>query len=177
MKKRIKHNKFVIGLAVVALAAASILWSGGSLQSVAAASGQDGSVRFVSYACIGITPSQMLRLSVANTTNAVGTPITWTYTVTNSGGVPLYESDKMPVPAGGFAGRDILVGGWGADREPRTGRVQMLVKIVIEAPAGSKPADCPVSLEIINSETGATTVLSGGGSYSSGYVKVSGDGD
>ena len=81
----------------------------------------------------------MLRISVANTANSIGETVQWTYKVSNSGGVPLYESERIPVPAGGFAGRDVLIGGLGADGEPRTVRVQMLVKIVIEAPSGSKP--------------------------------------
>src|SRR5262245_44633537 len=157
MKRIITHNRFIIGLAVVALAAAGILWKGAGLQPVAASS-QNESTGFVS---LGITPGQTLRINVSNTAEPLDPgPITWTYTVTNTGSTPLYESGRIQVPPGEFRYSDVSRRDLPVEGEPGTGRVQMLVKLVIQLPRGVAPSDILSSVEIINEETGATTVLS-----------------
>src|SRR5262245_39647795 len=118
MKHRITCNRFAIRLAVVALAAAGILWGGAWLQPVAASS-QDMSVGFVP---VGITPGQALRINVSNTAKPLDPgPITWTYTVTNTGTTPLYESERILVPPGEFRYSDISRRNLPVAGEPGTG--------------------------------------------------------
>ena len=65
MKTRNTITK-LITITMAALIAANILCAGGLLTSVKAQTG-DGSVRFVSYASVGVVPEERVRLSVANT--------------------------------------------------------------------------------------------------------------
>ncbi|HKG20656.1 MAG TPA: hypothetical protein VKC34_02050 [Blastocatellia bacterium] len=161
MKKSLKHNRYIIGLALVALAAASIP----SGSKAVSASG-DGSVRFVSYASIGIAPEQVLRVSVGNPTNPRTAGRQLTFEVTVYGGLcPGSCAGEAPIKmlrtgtGGAVAPYDVPYNELGVEGEPGTGRVQMWVQIIIEAPSGSEPIDIPVWLDIINQRTGATTVL------------------
>lgn len=157
MKTRNTITKLITKtMAVAALAAAGLLCGAGWLQPVKAQSG-DGSVRFVSYASIGIVHGERVRLSVGNTEESAGTPVVWTYKVSNSGGVPLYESGRIEVAPGEVGFSDVTRQDLNTEGEPGTGRAEVLVKVTIQAPAGSNPKDFPVSLEVINEETGATS--------------------
>ena len=40
---------------------------------------------------------------------------------------------------------------------PETGRAEVMLRVTIQAPAGSNSKDSPVSLEVINEDTGATS--------------------
>ena len=169
MKTRNTITKLIaITMAVAAMASAGLLCGAGWLQPVKAQSGK-GTVRFISYVSIGISPRHRLRLSVANPAH----PRRESGGLIYSGEIS-YASGLCPGPCpgdppikilrsrvdwGGFGHSDVLYGDFGVDGEPRTGRVQMLVKILIEAPSGSEPADFPVSLEVINEETGATSTI------------------
>src|SRR5215510_11110044 len=107
MKTRNTITKLTITMAVAALAAAGLLCAAGWLPPVEAQSG-DGSVKFVSYASIGIVPGEKVRLSVANNIAKLDPgPITWTYKVTNTGSTPLYESERIQVPSGEFRSSDV----------------------------------------------------------------------
>jgi hypothetical protein len=156
MKTRNTITKLItITMAVTGLAATGLLCRAGWLQPVEA-SGRDGSVRFVSYTGIGIVPRQKVRISVGNTANSPGSTVTWTYKVTNTGGVPLYESERIPVPSGEFRSSDISYSGLEVAGEPGTGRVQLMVKLVVELPTGIDPSHAIGSLELIDEETGGT---------------------
>jgi len=71
MKTRNTITK-LITMTLAALVAAELLCGGGLLQPVKAQTG-DGSVKFVSYASIGIVHGQKVRLSVANNEESGGT--------------------------------------------------------------------------------------------------------
>jgi hypothetical protein len=156
MKKSLNHNRYIIGLALVALAAASIL-----SESKAVSASVDGSVRFVSYASIGIVPEQKLRISVGNPANPRTAGSQLTFEVAVYGRLSGEATIKMlrTGTGGAIAPYDVPYSELGVEGEPGTRRVQMWVQILIEAPSGSEPRDIPVSLEIINEGTGATTLL------------------
>ena len=146
--------------AVAALAAAGFLGGADWLQPVEAQTG-DGTVRFVSYAAFGIIPGQKVRLSVRNTEESAGTlSMSFSYYLahgTNSSTtVPLYESELIQVPPREFRFSDLSRRDLKIEGEPVTGRAQVLVRVTIQAPAGSNPNDSMVSLEVIKEETGAT---------------------
>jgi hypothetical protein len=158
MKTRNTITKLITKTMAVAALAAGLLCGAGWLQPVEAQTG-DGSVRFVSYASVGIVHGEKVRLTVGNTAKEPGSIITWTYTVTNSGGVPLYESKNpnLLTATGWFRYSDVSREDLKIEGEPGTGRAEVIVKVTIEAPAGSNPEDSPVSVEVINEATGATS--------------------
>jgi hypothetical protein len=160
MKARSTITKLIaITIAVAMLAAAGLLCGAGWLQPVEAQGG-DGSVRFVSYTPIGIAHGQRVRLSVGNTEESATNRFVYMYyTTTSPSGVPLYESERIQVPAGGFSFSDVSREDLNTEGEPRTGRVQMMVRVEIEAPSGSKPSDVIVSVETIEEATGRSSGL------------------
>jgi hypothetical protein len=150
-------RKLVTKTMAVAALAAGLLCGAGWQQPVEAQTG-DGSVTFVSYAAVGIVPGEKVRLSVGNTAQTPGSTITWTYKVSSPGGVPLYESKSEPilVSPGWFRYSDVSREDLKIEGEPGTGRAEVMVRVTIEAPAGSNPEDFPVSTEVMNEKTGAT---------------------
>jgi len=136
----------LITITMTALLAASIL-------PVKAQTG-DGSVRFVSYASIGIVAGERIRLSVANTEQSGGN-LTLSFSFylaheTNaSSSVPVYESVWMKVPSGEFRFADVARKDLKTEGEPETGRAQLILRISMIAPAGSNADDFPTSLQII----------------------------
>jgi hypothetical protein len=102
-------------------------------------------------------PSQKLRISVGN---AAGSPnrLIYVYSGMDPGGDPLFESERIEVPSGEFRSSDISYSALAAAGEPGTGRVQMMVKLVVELPAGLDPSAAICWLELIDEETGATSV-------------------
>jgi hypothetical protein len=166
MNSRITRNRLFIAPAGVVLAAIGVLWGAGWLQPAKAQTGE-GSVRFVSYACIGIVYGQKLRFSVGNAAEPTRTPVVWTYLVTNPGSGPVFESERIPVPSGEFRSRDITYTGLDVAGEPETGRVQMMVQITVDVPSGIDESDVIGSLEIIDEETGQTGYV--------GWIKLSPD--
>ena len=155
MKTRNTITKFLaLTLAVAALGA--LLCEAGMLQPVEAQMG-DGSVRFVSYASLGIVDGEKVRLSVGNTEQSSGTlTLSFSYYLahgTNSSSVPLYESELIQVPPGEFRFSDVSRKDLKTEGEPRTGRANVLVKVTLIAPAGSSQEDFPSSLEVIKDET------------------------
>lgn len=142
-------------LAVAALAAV-FLFGAGSLQPVQAQIG-DGSVRFISYASVGIAHGEKVRFSVSNPGESTGTlSLSFSYylahTSNSSSSVPFYESEWIRVPRGEFRFSEVAREHMKTEGEPLTGRAQMMVKITMIAPTGSDPEDFPGSLEIIKDE-------------------------
>jgi hypothetical protein len=164
MKTRNTITKLItITMAVAALAAAALLCAAGGLQPVEAQSG-DGSVRFTSYASIGIVYGQRVRLSVGNTEVSAGSlTLSFSYYLAHgsnsSSSVPFYESEWIRVRPGEFRFSDLSREDVNIEGEPETGRAQVIARVTVIAPAGSNPANFPGSLEVINEATGATTVL------------------
>ena len=152
MKTRNTITK-LITMTLAALVAADLLCGGGLLQPVKAQTG-DGSVKFVSYASIGIVHGQKIRLSVANNEESGGTlSLSFSFYLAHgsnaSSSVPLYESEWIKVPQREFRFSDVSRKDLNTEGEPETGRVQMMVRVTIIAPAGSNADDFPASLEII----------------------------
>ena len=139
-------------MAVAVLAAAGLLCGAGWLQPVQAESG-DGSVKFVSYASIGIIHGQRVRFSVSNTEESSGTlSLSFSYYLahqSNSSSFPFYETEWMQVPRGEFRFSELSREALNTEGEPGTGRAQVMARVTIVAPAGSNPDDFPVSLEVI----------------------------
>lgn len=152
MKIRNAITKY-ISKTMAALAVAGLLCGAGWLQPVQAQTG-DGSVRFISYASVGIVHGEKVRLSVSNTEESTGTlSLSFSYYLahgTNASiSVPFYESEWMRVPRGEFRFSDVTREQLKTEGEPGTGRAQLIVRVTMIAPAGSDPEDFPGSLEII----------------------------
>ena len=139
MKTRNTITK-LITMTFAALVAADLLCGGGLLQPVKAQTG-DESVKFVSYASIGIVHGQKVRLSVANNEESGGTlSLSFSFYLAHgsnaSSSVPLYESEWIKVPQREFRFSDVSRKDLNTEGEPETGRVQMMVRVTIIAPAG-----------------------------------------
>lgn len=154
MKTRNTITKLITKtMAVVALAAAGLLCSAVWLQPVAAQSGDD-SVRFISYASIGIVHGQRVRVSLSNTEVSTGN-LTLSFSFylahgsNSSSSIPFYESEWMQVPPGEFRSAEVAREDLKTEGEPETGRAQVLVRVTIIAPTGSNPEDLAGSLEVI----------------------------
>ncbi len=150
MKIRNRITKLITKtMAVAALALCGAGW----LQPVQAQIG-DGSVRFISYASVGIVHGQRVRVSVSNTEESTVTlTLSFSYYLAHasnsSSSVPFYESELMRVPRGEFRSSEVTREHLKTEGEPGTGRARMIVKVTMIAPAGSDPDDFPGSLEVI----------------------------
>ena len=157
-----KTRNTIKKLIAITMAVAAIGFIGSSLAAgragAAGLSDPDMYIKFASRP-VGIIPGQSLRISVGNNAEPLGSPIVWTYEVRNTGGVPLYESERIQVPPEEFRFSDVTREDLNTEGEPETGRVQMMVRVEIKAPSGSKPSDVIVSVEIIEEATGRTSGL------------------
>ena len=150
MKTRNTITKLIAMIMTVAVLCAGVLLQPAKAQT-------DGSVRFVSYASIGIVHGQRLRLSVGNTKESGGTlTLSFSYYLAHgsnaASSVPLYESEWIKVPSREFRFSDVSREDLITEGEPRTGRAQLLLKVTMIAPAGSDADDFPASLEIIDDQ-------------------------
>ena len=154
MKSRSRITKLI----AITMAMAAIAVIGSSLVAgrAGAAGRQDVNDIYVYRTLVGIIPGQGIRVSVGNTAETPGSTVTWTYKVTNTGGVPLYESEWMYVPVRRFSFSDVSREDLNTEGEPRTRRAEVMVTVTIQAPAGSNPDDYIGSLELIDEETGRT---------------------
>lgn len=147
-----KIRNTITKIMAVAALAAGFLCTAGSLQPVQAQIG-DGSVRFISYASVGIVHGEKVRLSVSNTEESTGTlSLSFSYYLahtTNSSSVPFYESEWIRVPRGEFRYSEVTREQMKTEGDPLTARAQLMVKVTMIAPAGSDPDAFPSSLEII----------------------------
>ena len=124
-----------------------------------AAGRQDVNDIYVYRSLVGIIPGQGIRISVGNTAEAPGSTVTWTYKVTNPGGVPLYESEWKYVPVRVFHRSHVSRQDLNTEGAPGTGREEVMVTLTLRVPAGSNPDDFPASLELIDEETGGTVAI------------------
>ena len=148
-------------LIVITMAMAAIAVIGSSLVAgrAGAAGRQDVNDIYVYRTLVGIIPGQGIRISVGNTAQTPGSTVTWTYKVTNTGGVPLYESEWRYVPVRRFSFSDVSSEDLNTEVEPRTRRAEVMVTLTIQAPAGSNPDDYIGSLELIDEGTGGTVAM------------------
>ena len=154
MKIRSRITKLIaITMVVAAMAVIGSSWAAGRA-GAAGLSDPDMYIKFASRP-VGIIPGQSLRVSVGNTANTPGSTITWTYKVTNPGGVPLYDSDWKYVPVRRFSYLDVSRRDLNTVGEPGTGRAQVMVTVTLRVPAGSNPEDYIGSLEVFDERTGS----------------------
>lgn len=159
-------TKLTITMALAALAAAGLLCSASWLQRVDAQTDNE-SVNFISYVATGIVPGEKFRVTVGSNARSSANPnlasaTGWfRYSLTDPLGVTLYQSEPIKVASGGFRSSDVSRRDLKTEGEPGTGRAELMLRAIIEAPAGSNPDDFRISTEIINEETGATS----GGPY------------
>ena len=157
MKTRSRITKLI----VITMAVAAIAVIGSSLVAgrAGAAGRQDVNDIYVYRSIIGIIPGQGIRVSVGNTAETPGSTVTWTYKVTNTGGVPLYDSEWKYVPVRRFTFSDVSRQDLNTEGEPRTRREEVMVTVTLRAPAGSNPDDYIGSLELIDEGTGGTVAM------------------
>lgn len=157
MKSRSRITKLI----VITMAMAAIAVIGSSLVAgrAGAAGRQDVNDIYVYRTLVGIIPGQGIRVSVGNTAETPGSTVTWTYKVTNTGGVPLYESEWRYVPVRRFSFSDVSREDLNTEGEPRTRRAEVMVTLTLQAPAGSNPDDYIGSLELIDEGTGGTVAM------------------
>lgn len=107
---------------------------------------------------IGIIPTQMLRITVANrSTGRNVQPLSFQVAIFDQNGVRVFQTDRREVPPQGFRYEDILFGDLGAiEPEPMTRRLQGALDILITVP--DRKYDVGLSLEVVDIETGKTTV-------------------
>ena len=118
------------------------------LQPVQAQTG-DGSVRFVSYASVGIVHGEKIHVSVSNSEQSTGNlSLSFSYYLAHNSS-PVYESEWMRVPRGEFRSSELSRADLKTEGEPETGRAQVIVKVTMIAPASSDPEDFPAALEVI----------------------------
>ena len=147
-----KTRNTIIKLVTITMAVAALVAA--NLQPVKAQTG-DGSVRFVSYASVGIVHGEKIRLSVSNTKESGGSAsLSFSYYLAHgtNAASPLYESGWIKVPSKEFRFADVSREELNTEGEPQTGRAQLMVKVNFIAPAGSDPDDFPASLEILEDE-------------------------
>ena len=144
-------------MAVAMVAAAGLLCATGWLQPVHAQTG-DGSVKFISYASIGMVHGEKARLMVSNTEESTGTlSLSFSYYIAHQSHAtlsdPFYETEWMQVPRGELRFSEIRREDLRSEGEPEAGRTQMIVRVNIVAPAGSNPEHFLSSVEVTKDES------------------------
>jgi hypothetical protein len=132
--------------------AAALLCGTGLLLPVEAQTG-NGSVKFISYASVGIVPGEKVRLSVGNAEESTGNiTLSFSYYLAHgtnsSSSVPFYETEWKQVPRGESRFSQVTREDLKTEGEPGTGRARMIVRVTIIAPAGSSEDNFPGSLEV-----------------------------
>jgi len=159
MKKRIKYASV---LAAVVLIATCLYFGSPSLQRARALAQQDGGSagadRLVWERTLGSVPGQMLRVTVANPGETrEPPPLFFLCKVLDQNGVVVFQSARREVPARHFRYEDINFEDLGGVvGEPGTGRRQVMIQVSIQAARGGRTSNVESSLEVINTDTGAT---------------------
>ena len=136
--------------------AVAVLCGAGWLKPVAAQSGDD-SVRFVTYASVGIASGEGVRLSMANPKESGGNlMLRFSFYLAHgsidSSTVPVYESEWIEVPPGEFRSSDVWRKDLKTEGEPQTRRQQLLMTMVLMGASGSNPDDFAGSLEVLEED-------------------------
>jgi len=156
MKTRNAITNLITKTMAVAALAAGLLCATAWLQPVQAQTG-DGSVKFISYASIGMVHGERARLMVSNTGESTGTlSLSFSYYLAHQSHAtlsdPFYETELMEVPRGELRFSEIRREDLKTEGEPETGRAQMIVKVNIVAPAGFDPEHILGSVEVTKDE-------------------------
>jgi hypothetical protein len=160
MNNRITRRRYVIGLAVVALAAASFQLGGRPEPAKARAlTGGSSSDLSAWRSNFGTVSGQTARVTVANlATTSVPGLVIFRCMFFDQNGTLVAESQGTEVPAGQFRGADFLYGGFGMDGEPGTGRKQVMMEVVIQSVRGTESPESLVTVEVLD-QNGKTATL------------------
>ena len=144
----------------MAVAAMAVIGSSLAAGRTGTAGRSDINDIYVSRSIIGITPEQSLRISVGSAANSIGDQADYTFTVTNTGGATLYESEWRYVPVRGFRCSHVSREDLNTEGEPGTRRAEVMVTVTLRVPAGSNPKYFPASLELVGDPNGSTILMS-----------------
>lgn len=163
MKKRTIRLSGILAFAVVAMAGA--FWGQGKLSpplNRALAQGDVDAADFIVWqTIIGVTPTQVIRISAANGNSREEPPIDLRCVVSDQAGVVIFTPTHLMV--GDFDSVDISYADLNMIAEPVTGRKQVKLQI-IESRRGRKPSSIVGAMEIIN-EDGTTAVYDRFGNF------------
>lgn len=163
MNSRTLRNRYVTGLAVLALTAFVQLGTDWMQPAKARAQLGDGSVRFISesISILGIVPGQNLRISVGTKPGSHVVPKLWFFTrvAQQPNNEVLFESERIEVPPGEWRFTDISRDALNIEGELGTRRAQVMVRVFIQAPRGTESSDLIGSLEVVDEGTGQTVLL------------------
>jgi hypothetical protein len=156
-----KIRNTIVQRIAITMVVAAIAVVGSSLVAgrAGAAGRQDVNDTYVYRSLVGIIPGQGIRISVGNTAETPGSTVTWSYKVTNTGGVPLYDSEWKYVPVRRFHSSHVSRQDLNTEGAPGTGREEVMVTVTLRVPAGSNPDDFPASLELVDEGTGGTVAV------------------
>ncbi|MEW6129665.1 MAG: hypothetical protein AB1757_21675 [Acidobacteriota bacterium] len=121
---------------------------------------------------VGIIPGQTLRFSIANQSASESNiqPVRAQVKLYDAQGAAIAGSREVEVSSGQFRTVDFIRENLPASGEPVTGRLQLraVVYIQVDDQQAISGKQFPVTMEVIDTRTGGT--------YYTGYVKVSSDG-
>lgn len=140
-----------------------------------AQAGTSATAVILHFSAVGFVPGQTLRVSASNPdskgdVNGDGRPdvITGTVVLFDGTGGRIYESAEVVIPAGGFHSFDINRGDIPQAGDPRTGRLQVRVEVVLrrvpkrgeaEGASGGVTKHGAGTMELVDDATGKTLLI------------------
>jgi hypothetical protein len=147
----ITRNRRIILLAVIALAAAFPLGNSRPGSAEAHSKGTLATQAFFSAQVLGVVGGQKVR-SCVGTLSPRGPALDWNVSVLDERGVLLFQSPSIHSPSAEWRCFDVHRSSIPLAGEPGTGRVQVAVRHIVTAPAGTQPSQINGSLELVNSD-------------------------
>ena len=145
---RIKFSRRVVVLATVALSIAFVQLGNSRLESPSASSRER---TFTAAQVFGLVPGQRARFCVG-TLSPSGADLDWSIQISDEQGVLLLQLPETHSPAGEWRCIDAPRSSIPVAGEPTTGRVQVAARHMVNAPAGTQPAQIIGSTEILDSD-------------------------
>ena len=153
MRYRFTRNKYSIVLAAIVVTTIAFWFVSSSFQP-ASARLADGSVRFVSNSVFGMIPGETVRVCFG-TTNPRGPELDWLVRFVDEQGTLLFQLADQRSPAGQWRCANIDRNMFGVAGDAGTGRAQVAMEVVVNAPPGTKSSEIIGTAEIV-AATGAT---------------------
>jgi hypothetical protein len=142
------RKKYSIGLIAIALVTAVAFCFVRSSLQPASARIQDGSVRFVSTSVLGMTFDQSVRVCVG-TTDPRGPILDWFVQFSDQNGTLLFQLPEQRSPSDEWRCGEIARSMFPVAGDAGTGRAQVAMEIVVNAPAGTSSPEIVGSAELI----------------------------
>lgn len=153
MRYKFTRHKYSIVLAAIALTTVAFWFVSSGFQP-ASARLADGSVRFVSNSVFGMIPGEAARVCIG-TTNPRGPELDWLVRFSDEQGTVLFQLADQRSPAGQWRCANIDRTMFAVVGDAGTGRAQVAMEVVVNAPPGTKSPEIFGTAEII-AATGAT---------------------